>query len=100
MALPLTTSHWGTYRVETDAGRVKRRRVIQLATGAWFDPVGDGATCRPGNPNAVTLDNGTFRLAQGSTAHSCVVQVERFDGTPPDVPAFAPPEIISDNRGL
>jgi len=77
-----------------------RRRVIQLATGAWFDPLGDGATCRHGNPNAVTLDKGTSRLAQGSTAHSCVVQVERFDGTPPDVLAFAPPEIISDNRDL
>jgi len=51
-----------------------RPGVIQLATGAWFDP--DDATCQQGNPNALTLDKGTSRLAQGPIAQSCLVKVE------------------------
>ena len=51
-----------------------RPGVIQIATGAWFDP--DGDTCRHGNPNTLTLDKGTSSLAQGPIAHSCLVAVE------------------------
>ncbi len=72
-------------------------RVIQLATGAWFDPAvpGEiGSMCKHGNPNVLTLDKGTSRLAQGPTAHSCLVDVERFEGELPAVTAFEPPEII------
>ncbi len=50
-----------------------RRGVIQIATGAWLDP--DGDLCRHGNPNVLTLDKGTSRLAQGPVAHSCLVKV-------------------------
>ncbi len=48
--------------------------VIQIATGAWYDP--DAETCRNGNPNVLTPDKGTSRLAQGPIAHSCLVEVE------------------------
>ncbi|WP_286133132.1 hypothetical protein [Labrenzia sp. DG1229] len=47
---------------------------MQLATGSWFDP--DDATCQQGNPNALTLDRGTSKLAQGPIAQSCLVKVE------------------------
>lgn len=50
-----------------------RHGVIQIATGAWFDP--EGATCRKGNPNTLTPDKGTSALAQGPIAHSCLVNV-------------------------
>ena len=50
-----------------------RRGVIQMATGAWFDP--DKRLCLRGNPNAVTLDKGTSSLAQGPIALSCLVRV-------------------------
>jgi biotin/methionine sulfoxide reductase len=50
--------------------------VIQIATGAWLDP--DGDMCCLGNPNTLTLDKGTSRLAQGPIAHSCLVKVEAF----------------------
>ena len=50
-----------------------RPGVIQIATGAWWDP--DGETCLHGNPNTLTPDKGTSRLAQGPIAHSCLVQV-------------------------
>ncbi|MEP3847983.1 MAG: molybdopterin guanine dinucleotide-containing S/N-oxide reductase [Paracoccaceae bacterium] len=51
-----------------------RPGVIQISTGAWLDP--DGDLCRHGNPNTLTLDKGTSRLAQGPVAHSCLVKIE------------------------
>lgn len=68
--------------------------VVQLATGAWFDPDGSGM-CKHGNPNVLTRDKGTSKLAQGTSAHTCIVEVEKFVGTPPPVTAFDPPELIS-----
>ena len=74
-----------------------RRGVVQLSTGAWYDPEmpGEpGSTCKHGNPNVLTPDKGTSRLAQGPIAHTCLVEVERFEGVPPGVTAFEPPEIL------
>ncbi len=71
--------------------------IVQLATGAWYDPDHDG-TCKHGNPNVLTRDKGTSRLAQGPTAHTCLVEVERFDGDPPAVTAFDPPEFVTIQR--
>ena len=74
-----------------------RRGVVRLSTGAWFDPEtrGEpGAMCKHGNPNVLTPDKGTSRLAQGPIAHTCLVEVERFEGVPPEVTAFEPPEVI------
>lgn len=71
--------------------------VVQLPTGAWFDPEeGDAAQPleRHGNPNVLTGDRGTSRLAQGPSAQSCLVQVERFDGPLPPVRAFDPPTFV------
>ena len=65
-----------------------RRGVIQIATGAWYDP--DGDTCLHGNPNTLTLDKGTSKLAQGPIAHSCLVQVESADAVPPSRLGAAP----------
>ena len=53
-----------------------RAGVIQIATGAWIDPI-DGF-CRRGNPNILTLDKGTSKLAQGPIAHSCLVTAEAW----------------------
>ena len=58
-----------------------RPGVIQIATGAWLDP--DGDLCRRGNPNVLTCDKGTSRLAQGPVAHSCLVKVEAIAGKVP-----------------
>ncbi|MBH66868.1 MAG: Asp-tRNA(Asn)/Glu-tRNA(Gln) amidotransferase GatCAB subunit C [Rhodospirillaceae bacterium] len=70
--------------------------VIQLATGAWFDPFYDeeGAVlCKHGNPNVLTRDRGTSKLAQGPTAHSTLVQVEKYSSDLPVVTAHEPPFI-------
>lgn len=53
-----------------------RPGVIQIATGAWYRP--NGETCTRGNPNTLTLDKGTSKLAQGPIAHSCLVEVEAY----------------------
>ena len=70
--------------------------VIQLATGAWFDPVVPGqigALCKHGNPNVLTMDQGTSSLAQGPTALSTLVEVEKFNDDIPKVTAHLPPAI-------
>jgi biotin/methionine sulfoxide reductase len=74
-----------------------RKGVVQLPTGAWFDPLDpavDGSLEKHGNPNVLTRDRGTSRLGQGPTAHSCLVEIERFDGELPPVTAFDPPTFL------
>jgi biotin/methionine sulfoxide reductase len=73
-----------------------RPGVVQLSTGAWYDPERPGdpeAMCKHGNPNVLTRDKGTSRLGQGPSAHTVLVEVERYAGTPPPVTAFEPPEV-------
>ena len=72
-----------------------RPGVLQLATGAWYDPIdpaADNPLCVHGNPNVLTRDAGTSRLAQACTGQLTVVQVERYDGVVPPIRAFDPPE--------
>lgn len=74
-----------------------RADVVQLATGAWFDPLEPGtpgSICKHGNPNMLTPDKGTSRLAQGPIAHTCLIEIEKYDGELPPVTAYDPPEII------
>ncbi len=76
--------------------------VVQLSTGAWHDPVDPAADkpfCVHGNPNVLTRDIGTSRLAQGSTGQLARVEIERFDGPPPPIRAFDPPR-QSEGSGL
>ena len=71
--------------------------VIQLSTGAWYDPEVPGqigSLCKHGNPNVLTRDTGTSRLAQAPTAHTALVEVEKFTGALPEVTAHQPPTII------
>ncbi len=74
-----------------------RPGVVQMATGAWFDPQTPGqigSLCLHGNSNMLTLDKGTSRLGQGPIAQTCLVEVERFAATPPPLTAFEPPAIV------
>jgi biotin/methionine sulfoxide reductase len=71
-----------------------RPGVVQLPTGAWYDPEDPEAEMSPcvhGNPNVLTRDIGTSRLAQGCTGQLTSVEVERFTGNLPPVRAFDPP---------
>ncbi|MDG2482199.1 MAG: molybdopterin-dependent oxidoreductase [Alphaproteobacteria bacterium] len=71
--------------------------VIRLATGAWYDPDTPGepvTLCRHGNPNVLTRDFGTSKLAQGPSAQTCLVEIEPWQGAVPEVRSFEPPEIV------
>jgi biotin/methionine sulfoxide reductase len=68
--------------------------VLQLQTGAWYDPDTPGhagALDRHGNPNVLTLDKGTSKLAQGPISQTTLVEVERWTAPLPAVTAFDPP---------
>ena len=80
--------------VEVDSG--VSPGVVVMATGAWYDPAGSGdqPLDRHGNPNVLSFDAGTSRLAQGPSALSVLVEVEKWQGEPPAVAAFQPPEIV------
>lgn len=74
-----------------------RHDVVQLSTGAWYDPVDPtdpDAMCVHGNPNVLTADTGTSSLARGCTGAHVLVQVEKFDGPLPPVKAHQPPTIV------
>lgn len=68
-----------------------RRHVVQVPTGAWFDPIYEQRLCVHGNPNSVTLDRGTSRLAQGSIGQTCLVAVEKWDAELPPITCYEPP---------
>ena len=73
-----------------------RPGVVVLATGAWYDPQTPAGLERHGNPNVLTLDKGTSRLAQGPSAHTTLVELERAGGPIPEVGAFEAPTILPD----
>jgi biotin/methionine sulfoxide reductase len=74
-----------------------RAGVIELATGAWYepqDPTDPHSLEVHGNPNVLTRDRGTSKLGQGCAAHSCLVEVERYDQPLPEIKSFQQPPII------
>ena len=68
-----------------------RPGVVILHEGAWYDPDQpgkQGALCKHGNINVLTSDRGTSQLAQGNTANTALVEVERYVEIAPNVSAF------------
>jgi biotin/methionine sulfoxide reductase len=69
---------------------------VQMSTGAWYDPVEPGkigSLCKHGSVNVLTPDVPTSKLGQGPIAHTCMVEIERFEGELPLITAFDPPVI-------
>jgi biotin/methionine sulfoxide reductase len=50
--------------------------------------------CKHGNPNMLSPDIGTSKLSQGPAAHSCLAEVELYDGPVQHITAFDSPEIM------
>ena len=70
--------------------------VVNIPTGAWLDPlISSDISCVHGNPNVLTNDVGTSKLAQGPTAHTCLVEIEQFTKKVPKITAFDPPKITA-----
>jgi biotin/methionine sulfoxide reductase len=75
--------------------------VVQMSTGAWYDPLEPGVSgslCKHGNPNLLTPDIGTSQLAQGPISHTCMVQIECFTAELPELTAFDEPQISLSNN--
>lgn len=76
-----------------------RRSVVQLATGAWYDPMEPGVVGsldKHGNPNVLSPDIGTSRLGQGCSAQSTLVEIEKWpEQSVPAITAFEPPSFVT-----
>ncbi|MGA9872914.1 MAG: molybdopterin-dependent oxidoreductase [Rhodococcus sp. (in: high G+C Gram-positive bacteria)] len=79
-----------------------RADVVQLSTGAWYDPLVPGdarSLCKHGNPNVLTADIGASSLSRGCTGQHVLVQIERYDDELPPITAFDPPRFVpADSR--
>jgi biotin/methionine sulfoxide reductase len=76
-----------------------RQGVVQLSTGAWFNPLEPGrvgSIDKHGNANMLTRDEGTSRLGQGASAQSVLVEVAPWSGDLPEVTAFHAPATAED----
>ncbi|WP_349973717.1 molybdopterin guanine dinucleotide-containing S/N-oxide reductase [Pseudomonas caspiana] len=74
-----------------------RPGVVQIATGAWFDPLvhGEpGSLEKHGNPNMITQDVGSSSLSQGCSAQTATVEIAKWEGALPEVTAFEPPMMV------
>ncbi|ESP72680.1 trimethylamine N-oxide reductase I catalytic subunit [Salmonella enterica subsp. enterica serovar Saintpaul str. S-70] len=84
--------------------------VARIHEGAWYDPDKGGdinALCKYGNPNVLTLDIGTSQLAQATSAHTTLVEIEKYTGPIDNVTAFNGPvemvaqcEYVPHRRGI
>jgi biotin/methionine sulfoxide reductase len=75
-----------------------RAGVVQVPTGAWYDPLQPGradSLDKHGNPNVVTRDQGTSQLAQCPTAQTTLVEVERYGEALPPITVFDPPAVAT-----
>jgi biotin/methionine sulfoxide reductase len=73
-----------------------RPRVVQISTGAWYDPLDPAdvdSMCVHGNPNALTLDRGSSKLAQGNVGQHALVEIERWNTPLPPIKVLEPPAI-------
>ncbi|MFT4038744.1 MAG: molybdopterin-dependent oxidoreductase [Thermomicrobiales bacterium] len=78
-----------------------RPGVVQLSTGAWYDPLDPAdpqSLCVHGNPNVLTLDKGTSSLAQGCSGQHALIEVARWEGDLPPIRAYdAPPAVARED---
>lgn len=75
-----------------------RPGVVQMSTGAWYDPQDPSqpnSIDKHGNPNVLTEDIGSSRLGQGCSAQSCWVEIAPWREALPDVTAFEPPIFVT-----
>jgi biotin/methionine sulfoxide reductase len=69
---------------------------VRLSTGSWLDP-NNWETLdhdKHGNPNMLTLDIASSDLSGGCSAHTCLVDIQKFVGEPPAVTAYDLPRFV------
>ncbi len=73
-----------------------KKGVCRIEEGAWYSPLNGGepgTLCTYGDPNVLTLDIGTSKLAQATSAHTALVEIEKYTGVLPEVTGFKGPII-------
>ncbi len=68
--------------------------VVVVHEGGWYDPAEPGkpnTLDRYGDVNVLTPDIGTSKLAQGNCGHTCIGEVEKYEGAAPAVGVFTAP---------
>ncbi len=92
-------------RVFNDRGQILAGAVItddyktgvcRVAEGAWYSPLNggeEGSLCTYGDPNVLTMDLATSQLAQSNSAHTALVEIEKFTGVLPEVTGFKGPHM-------
>lgn len=66
--------------------------VTRIHEGAWHDPDNGGeigALCKYGNSSVLTLDIGTFQLAQTTSTHTTLMEIKKYAGKVDNVMAFS-----------
>ncbi len=79
----------GACLAEAIVTEVVRPGVVVMATGAWYYPDQDSTPAakyldKNGNPNMLTRDCGTSRLARSCSAQTALVDLERAQGDVPN----------------
>lgn len=71
--------------------------VVIVCEGAWYDPkeYGKKSLCQHGCVNVLTKDKGCSKLSQSNTAHTSLVEVEKYKGAIEEIRAFSKPKIIN-----
>lgn len=69
--------------------------VVQLATGAWYDPAEPFGLDRRGSANVLSLDKGASSLSQAPSAQTCLVEIERWTAALPALGVDAPSALPS-----
>ncbi|CAH0533051.1 Trimethylamine-N-oxide reductase 1 [Vibrio stylophorae] len=90
-------------RVFNDRGQVLAGAVVtddysqgvcRIHEGAWYNPLHGGkpgTLCVYGDPNVLTLDIGSSKLAQATSAHTALVEVEKYKGKAYELTGFSGP---------
>jgi molybdopterin guanine dinucleotide-containing S/N-oxide reductase-like protein len=75
------------------------RGVALIQTGAWYDPLEPGklgTLDRHGNANVLALDKGTSKLAQGCSAQTALVEIEKWQDDIPEINVFSQPVMAAE----
>ncbi|OAQ14784.1 trimethylamine N-oxide reductase I catalytic subunit [Bibersteinia trehalosi Y31] len=70
---------------------------VAVHEGAWFDPQDLNTAqvlCKNGNPNVLTRDEGTSKLAQGNSSNTTILQLEKYQAEAPEIQVLKAPHFI------
>lgn len=73
------------------------RGVVRMQEGGWYDPQDrrdPNALCKHGNVNVLTLDIPSSKLAVATSAHTALVDFEKYAGKLPEITIFKQPKIV------